>query len=216
MPSVDVSTDFERFVAHVVTSPQIEAAIDYQHVMTGSGNDTGLDSVAIVVNGSLVTDPDEIEDLAATGATLDVHYIFAQAETATSFSTSKIGQITYGVKDFFADSPTLTRNDVVSQSADLSKRLIEHARLFRNGNPVCSVYYATAGRWTEDHDLSARVASAEQEIDELSLFSKVQFVGASDFSGVRWWGAGPSWAGRRRGAPGCGSSAGSGTRSRCA
>jgi len=176
MPSIDPAIDFERFVAHVVISPQIESAIDYEHVMTGFGGDTGLDSVAIVVNGALVTDPDDIDELAGSGTTLDVHYIFIQAETASSFSTSKIGQITYGVKDFFADPPSLTRNDVVQQNAELSQRIISNARLFRNGNPSCTVYYATAGRWTEDNDLVARAESADREVDELNLFSRVQFV----------------------------------------
>jgi len=176
MPSIDPGIDFKRFVAHVVISPQIESAIDYEHVMTGFGRDTGLDSVAIVVNGALVTDPDDIDELAGSGTTLDVHYIFIQAETASSFSTSKIGQITYGVKDFFADPPSLTRNDVVQQNAELSQRIISNARLFRNGNPSCTVYYATAGRWTEDNDLVAGAESAEREIDELNLFSRVQFV----------------------------------------
>jgi len=176
MPLINPATDFERFVAHVVISPQIESAIDYQYVMTGSGGDTGLDSIAIVVNGALVTDPDDIDELASSGTTLDVHYIFIQTESESAFSTSKIGQITYGVKDFFADQPKLTRNDVVQQNAELSQKIIGNARLFRNGNPSCTVYYATAGRWTEDNDLVARAESAEREIDELNLFSRVQFV----------------------------------------
>lgn len=176
MPSIDAPHDFERFVTHVVVSPQIESAIDYQHAMTGSGNDTGLDSISIVVNGMLITDPDEIEELASAGTTLDVHYIFIQAETATSFSTSKVGQIAYGVKDFFVEKPSLTRNDVVEQASEISQKIIRNARLFRNENPTCTVYYGTAGRWTNDNDLIARVSAAERDIDELNLFSRVQFV----------------------------------------
>jgi hypothetical protein len=176
MPSQGVEQDFERFATYVLVSPHIEAAVDFPHVMTGSGGDTGLDSIALIVNGELVTDPDEIDELAEAGTTLDVHYIFVQTETATSFATAKIGQITYGVQDFFADTPSLTRNALVQASADLSQRVLANARLFRNGNPACSVYYVTAGRWTEDPDLTARVRSATQEIDNLNLFSKVAFV----------------------------------------
>lgn len=176
MPSRDASSDFERFVAYVVVSPYIDAAIAYESVMTGAGNDTGLDAVAILVNGELVTDPDEIEVYASSGTTLDVNYIFAQAETATSFSTSKVGQIAYGVKDFFAETPTLTRNETISASAEVSQKILQNARLFRNGNPACSVHYATAGRWMEDSDLLARFQSAKNDIDELNLFSKVSFA----------------------------------------
>jgi len=174
--SEDAAANFERFVAFAVVSPHIDAAIDYENVMTGSGGDTGLDAIAILVNGELITDLDEVERLAVSGATLDVHYVFAQAETATSFSTSKIGQITYGVKDFFAEIPTLQRNDIVSAAAEISQKILQNARLFRAGNPLCSVYYATAGRWTDDADLSARIASAKNDIDELNLFSRVTFV----------------------------------------
>ena len=176
MPSAGAPQDFERFSTFVVVSPQIDSAIDYENVMTGSGGDTGLDSIAIVVNGELITDPDEIDTLASSGATLDVNYIFVQTETATSFSTSKVGQITYGVKDFFSDSASLTRNDVVNAAAEISQRVLANARLFRNANPTCSVYYVTSGRWTGDHDLTARIASAKNDIDELNLFSKVMFA----------------------------------------
>lgn len=174
--ATEESADFERFVAFVTVGPHIDAAIDYGNVVTGSGGDTGLDAIAIVVNGELVTDPDEVTALADSGATLDVHYVFVQTETSSAFSTSKIGQIAYGVKDFFSDSPTLTRNDVVSAAAAVSAAALANARLFRNGNPTCSIFYATAGRWTGDHDLAARITSAESDIDDLNLFSKVSFV----------------------------------------
>lgn len=175
LASAGVADDFERFSAFVVVSPQIDAAIDYENVMAGSGGDTGLDAIAIVVNGELITDIDEVDALAASGTTLDVNFIFVQTETATSFSTSKVGQIAYGVKDFFSESPTLTRNDVVAAAAEVSWKIFESARLFRNGNPTCSIFYVTAGRWTEDHDLRTRLDSARNDIDELNLFSRVQF-----------------------------------------
>jgi hypothetical protein len=176
MRSAGEAEDFERFAAFAVVSPQIDAAIDYQNVMTGSGGDTGVDSIAIIVNGELVTDPDEIDALASSGATLDVNYIFVQTETATSFTTSKIGQIVYGVKDFFAEQPSLARNSVVQNAAEVSHRILTNARLFRNSNPTCTVYYATAGRWTDDNDLRARVESAQSDIDELNLFERVLFA----------------------------------------
>lgn len=176
MPSGGESRDFERFATHVIVSPQVDAPIDYENVMSGDGADTGLDAIAITVNGQLVTDPDEVDAMAAAGATLDVNYVFIQTEVATSFSTAKVGQIGYGVKDFFAATPTLARNDAVSASAEVSRGILENARLFRNGNPTCSVYYVTAGRWTDDRDVSARITAARDDIDSLNLFSKVVLV----------------------------------------
>lgn len=170
------SRDFERFSAYVIVSPQSDVSVDYENVIAGDGGDTGLDAIAIIVNGQLVTDPDEVDALSASGTTLDVNYIFIQTETAASFSTSKIGQIAYGVKDFFATEPTLARNDVVKSAAEISQTLLQNARLFRGGNPSCSVYYVTAGRWTGDQDLVARITAARGDIDDLNLFSRVVFT----------------------------------------
>ncbi|GAB2622952.1 AIPR family protein [Pseudactinotalea suaedae] len=176
MPSQGEPTDYERFAAFVLLSPHIDAAVDYTNVMCGSGGDTGLDAVGIVVNGELVSDIDDVEALSASGSTLDVTYIFIQTETATSFSTAKIGQIAFGVKDFFAEVPSLAQNDIVKNASEVSRQILSNARLFRNGNPTCSVYYVTSGRWTDDNDLSVRVAAARSDIDELNLFSAVQFT----------------------------------------
>jgi len=176
MASVGEAGDFERFVTHVVLTPQIDAAIDYSTVMAGAGGDTGLDAIGIIINGQLVTDPDDIDDLAEGGTTLDVNYIFVQTETATSFSTSKVGQIEYGVKDFFAIEPTLARNEAVASAAKVSTKILENARLFRTSNPTCAVYYATAGRWMDDQNLKARISAARSEIDDLNLFSTTTFI----------------------------------------
>lgn len=174
--STSESQDFEKFSTHIFVSPLIEGAPDYQVTSTASGNDTGLDTIAIVVNGELITEVEEIDLLVDANKTLDVQYVFAQTEIATSFSTSKIGQISYGVRDFFAAKPTLSRNESVTNVAEISQKIMKNARLFRSGNPTCTVYYNTGGRLQSDSDLEARRKAAQNEIDELSLFSQTAFT----------------------------------------
>ena len=171
-----VEKDFEKFATHVLVGPQIDGAVDFGNVVAGDGGDTGIDAVAIVVNGELITDPDKIDELVGDGATLDVHYIFVQAKTSSSFSTKDIGQLGFGIVDFFSDNPRLARNEVVQAAADLSNKILQNARLFRNGNPSCMVYYVTAGRWADDPDLTARIQAAETDLDNLNLFNRASFV----------------------------------------
>ena len=174
--STDAAQDFELFSAHTLVSPVCNGAVDLPGVMTGDGGDTGLDAIAIIVNGELTADPDILAELVEDDATLDIQYVFVQAETQQGFSTAKVGQIGYGVKDFFAEEPTLDRNAAVQDAAAISTTLLENARLFRNGNPSCLVYYATAGKWQEDNDLKARLAAEQRDIDALNLFSEVSFL----------------------------------------
>ena len=176
MTSTGPEKDFERFVAQVVLSPHIEGVIDYENVLAGDGGDTGLDVIAIVINGELATDVDAVDALAEDNRTLDVQFIFAQAKSSASFETTAIGQVAYGARDFFADEPTLARNAVVAAAAEVSDRVFANARLFRNENPTCTIYYATVGRWTDDGDLSARCRAAENDLDALNIFSRASFV----------------------------------------
>jgi len=170
------TSDFERFATYVLVTPYVESALSYGSIITGDGGDTGIDSVSIIVNGSLVTDADEIEQIIENNTALNVHFIFVQTKTSTSFSTKDVGQIEYGVTDFFSPTPTLKRNEILADAANVAQIIYQNARLFRNGNPNCTVYYVTNGRWTGDSDLSARIVSSKSALEELNIFDQVSFI----------------------------------------
>ena len=101
---------FERFSSYLAVSPHLMDSFDTAEIATGSGGDTGIDALAIVVNGALVTDQELVKELAETNGYLDVSFIFVQAERSSTFEGSKIGTFGYGVMDFFKETPTLPRN----------------------------------------------------------------------------------------------------------
>jgi hypothetical protein len=134
------------------------------------------------VNGSLVTEPEEVQDLDATNGYLDVTFVFAQAERSAGFETQKIGQFGFGVRDFFAERPKLVRNERVKHYGRIWSAILERSRHFRNGNPQCFLYYATTGRWMEDANLVVRRDAERNDVDALGLFRNVVFncLGAGD------------------------------------
>ena len=107
---------FERFASYLVVSPHLADSFDTADIATGSGGDTGIDAIAIVVNGTLVTDQELVKELAETNGYLDVTFVFVQAERSSSFEGSKIGTFGYGVMDFFKEIPTLPRNEEVKEA----------------------------------------------------------------------------------------------------
>jgi hypothetical protein len=94
---------FEHFAAFLGISRHYAEAFASSDVVTGAGNDTGIDAIAVIVNGTLITDPDEVNDLAETNGFVEASFIFVQAERSSHFDTAKIGQFGFGVVDFFAD-----------------------------------------------------------------------------------------------------------------
>jgi hypothetical protein len=63
----------------LVTSKHYTESFNFDDVHVGTGGDCGIFCIAIILNGSLVTAPEEIEDLAETNEYLDVTFIFNQA-----------------------------------------------------------------------------------------------------------------------------------------
>lgn len=70
---------FELFACFCVVSSHYEEEFDTADVHVGGSGDLGLDGLASIVNGVLVTSVDEAEDLLAINGFLDVKFVFVQA-----------------------------------------------------------------------------------------------------------------------------------------
>jgi hypothetical protein len=93
---------FEQFCGWLsVRRHYSESTFDPAELSTGSGGDTGFDTLAIIVNNNLVTDVDTVEDLLSLNGYLDVTFVFVQASRSPHFEGAKIGTLGFGVKDFF-------------------------------------------------------------------------------------------------------------------
>lgn len=168
------SKDFEKLVNYVVISNGYNRSFNLDYVTVGEGNDTGIDGVAIIVNGQLVETIDEIDDLLEKNGSLEVTYIFTQAKTSSSFDSAQINTFAFGIKDFFSETPQLVRNADIAKFAELSDHLYNNAASFRE-NPNLKMYFVTTGTWTGDQNLAAVVETAKSELEQKNLFNKIQF-----------------------------------------
>ncbi len=166
---------FEHFTGYLVTAGHYPESFSTDDICVGAGGDCGIDCISVVVNGNLVTEPEEIEDLASTNGYLDVTFVFTQAERSAAFETAKIGQFTFGIRDFFSDKPQLPRNDKMEFYGRIWQAILNHSRLFKKGNPQCFLYYVTTGKWTDDANLTIRRDAARKDIEDLGLFRRVIF-----------------------------------------
>lgn len=144
-------------------------------IYMGGGGDTGLDSIAILVNGSIVTDVESLQEHADLSGNFDVSFIFVQASRSAGFDGKKVSDFGFGVKDFFASQPKLKRNDIINYTAEVMETLYKSGTKFRPGNPICRLYYVTTGTWQGDHDLEARRAAVESDLRSLQIFRDVSF-----------------------------------------
>ena len=167
---------FEQFAAWLtIRHHYSETTFNPAELITGKGNDTGIDAIAIIVNNNLVTDIDTVEDLLAINGYLDVTFVFVQAERSPHFDTAKIGQFGFGVRDFFGGGK-LPRNDMVTLYAEIMDAIFKQSSKFRPHNPSCHLYYVTTGQSQQDVALKARADTEVNDLTKTGMFSNVAFV----------------------------------------
>lgn len=164
--------DFEKLVNYTTISNEYNKTFELDFVTVGEGNDTGIDGIAIIVNGQLVETTDEIDDLLEKNGYLEVVYVFTQAKSSSNFNSGEINTFLFGVKDFFSDRPKLVRNDDIQKFAEMSNYVYSKAASFRK-NPNLKLFYVTTGTWTNDINLTAVIESGRIELAEKNLFDTI-------------------------------------------
>lgn len=125
------SDQFEHMGAYLTLQRHLGETFDTREVVVGAGGDTGLDAIGVVLNGTLVTDPELVDELAELNGFVDASFVFVQCERTSGFDASKIGTFGHGVLDFFSDAPKLVRNEDVSAAAELMEAVFRHSAKFK-------------------------------------------------------------------------------------
>lgn len=175
--------DFEKLVNYSIISNEYNKTFDLELVTIGDGNDTGIDGIAIIVNGQLIESIEETNDLIEKNNFLEVDFIITQAKTSSNFSSAEINTFVFGVRDLFSDTPRLIRNDSLQKNAEIINHIFDNAPKFKR-NPNLKLYFVTTGKWVNDANLIGTIHSGIEDLEKSNLFNNVLFnpFGAREIS----------------------------------
>ena len=174
---------FEHFTSYVAVRQHYSEPFEPGDIVCGAGGDLGIDAVAAIVNGVLITDVEEFQEfLSGNPDYLDVTFIFVQAERSPNFDAAKLGNFGYGVCEFFNPKTLEATNDRIKAAIKLMTEIYSKSGKFKRANPICRLYYATTGKWPGDGALEARRQKVKKELESLEYFSEVEVypIGATD------------------------------------
>ncbi len=172
---MDDPTVLEHFVNYCAISTEYGEEFDVEDLHTGGADDLGVDGVAAIVNGSLVFDELEVQDLASTNKYLDVSLIFCQSKSG-GFSGDEISNTFFGIKDLLSPTPSMPRNERIAAKEKLIRFIYSQSSLFKRGNPSVKIYYATTGKWVDDQKLTRRIEVERDALIDLDIFASVEFI----------------------------------------
>jgi hypothetical protein len=175
LSSLDSDDAFEYFSTYCVVSSIYPYEFSIDEFVIHDNPDTGLDGIAVIVNGKLVTEKEEIDDLIAINKELKVRFIFVQAKCSPQFNNSEMLTFTFGVKDFFKEAPSLPRSDRIKKYAKLQEYIYSKSVYFKQEKPICTLYYSTTGKWIGDTHLTSLMDVEIEELKSTDLFEDVLF-----------------------------------------
>lgn len=171
----DESVIFEHFVNFCVTAKQYPRDFDYDTLHVGGSDDIGLDGAAFIVNGNIITTPEEVDYLIERDGYLDVLFILIQTKKSSSFKGDQVGTLIFGVKSFFDDTPSIPENESVKELRSIKDKIYENTIYLREA-PALNIYFVTTGEWKEPEQITGRVSRELRDLESQNLFSIIDFV----------------------------------------
>jgi len=165
---------FSHFVTYCVVSKETGASVSLEDLDVDDGQDTGIDSIAILVNDRVIKDKEDIDYFRGSGR-LDVEFIFVQSKRTAKFDGGDIGKFLFGVRNFFSAAPTVSTNEAIAAFRDIKDYIYQNAIHLKHA-PTCRLFYASTGKWTNDGFLTGRVEHDIKELKKTQLFHDVRFV----------------------------------------
>jgi hypothetical protein len=114
---------FERFVNYWIISKQYPRDFDFEGLSVGGGADSALDGVAIIVNGDIVQEPEEIDFFLTRNGSLSVSFSFVQSKTSSKFSGAQILNFLAGIKNFFSEKSSIPENEEVNRLRTIKQNI---------------------------------------------------------------------------------------------
>ena len=169
------SVIFEHFCNFLVLSKEYSEEFNLDDIHTGKGSDMAIDGIGILVNGSLVNDINEIEDLAKSNRYVEAEFIFIQAKNSSSFDGGDISNFLFGIRAVFNPKISMPRHNKIQSKIDLINFIYRKSTLLKRGNPKIKIYYVSTGKWQNDQNLLARVNAETQSLKDMNIFESVDF-----------------------------------------
>ena len=152
---------------------------DFKQLIVDKKGLFGIDGIAFVVNGNLVTSKDDIADYAKSKY-LDVQILIMQAKIEEKCDTGDLLKTISAAKSFLGDHALLTEATPELENAyDIYNELFKYAKFFNGTSPQCHINFITAARQWDETLVTSITSAAENEIK--NLFSEIKEVRVTVF-----------------------------------
>lgn len=165
---------FEHFANYCVISKQYPRDFNFEDLSVGGGADSAIDGVAIIVNGNIVQEPEEVDFFVTRNGSLSVSFSFIQSKTSSRFNGAQIVNFLAGIRNFFSDKSSIPENDDIKKLRLIKEGIYKNSIKLDNA-PTLDLFFVTTGIWEEPQHIKGLIANELDVLKERGLFSSINF-----------------------------------------
>lgn len=169
----NTSKEFEYFVNYCVVSRYFTGKFDIEDITTDD-EDAGIDGIAIIADGELITTEEEIISLFSTHKrSVEIDILFIQSKTSENFEKKEMINFGEGVFDFSSEEPEFPHDGTLKEASKIFEKIIFNVDKIKNGKPNASTYYVTTGVWGDTKEQNAALKTTKKKIESTGCFNTV-------------------------------------------
>ena len=181
---------FELFVNNLILrmyQPEAFSAVNslFDQICVGGQEDTGIDGLAIKVNGIFVSTKEDIDNIIKRNPRINIDFIFVQSKNKTTLDSGEFGKYMTGVVDFLSEYQLEPHNEKIANWLILKNYLCSEEILVHwENSPNIKMFYAYLGDWQNNEHIIAKYERAKTTIQDIGLYAEI-YIKYLDSSGIK-------------------------------
>lgn len=174
--NVDDCTLFEDFTNYCIVKREATATFELEQLNIGKNGNPGIDGMAILLNGVVINEPNDVHYFINKKQSFDVDIIVTQAKTSPKFDSGDILKFIACAKNFLMTSDVEFKFNTDSQiRKEIISTIWENSINLRQP-PTVKLYYVTTGRWENPTECKDFIDQEINNFDKSGYFKSISFI----------------------------------------
>jgi len=164
----ETDTNFEKLCYYAILNSELNNLDDDDLDAVSIGKNKGIDGICFSIDGRIVTNISEVEDLGDAERNFDATLYFIQAKTSSKFEDTEIANFCDTVIDFLSETPQYDLTPKAKTYHNIYLGLLKLLSFVKSFN--CKLFYCSTGVWNSATTCSTTIKIKEDALKKIGKF----------------------------------------------
>jgi hypothetical protein len=160
--------NFEKLCHYAVLNNELIYLDDNDLDEVGIGKNKGIDGICFSIDGKILTNISEVEDLRDAKRNFDATLYFFQAKSSSKFEDNEIANFCDTVIDFLSEKPQYDLTPNAKEYHNIYLEILQMLSFLKSFN--CKLFYCSTGVWNNDTSCSTTINIKTEKLKEIAIF----------------------------------------------